>query len=83
MSKIDINEQVNVTAMGFKKNLVAYPRRMEYKGVTYDFVDSGLRCKIRHGGIIAEVITLSDGIANYFLRTSNSGNNWTLLGIAS
>ena len=83
MSKVDINEQVHVTAVGFRKNLVAYPRRMEFRGVTYNFIDAGLRCLVRHGGIIAEVITLSDGMANYFLRTSNCGNDWTLLGIAS
>ena len=83
MSKVDINEQVNVTAVGFRKNLGAYPRRMEFRGVTYNFIDAGLRCLVRHGGIIAEVITLSDGMTNYFLRTSNCGNDWTLLGIAS
>lgn len=83
MSKVNINEQVNVTALGFRKNLVAYPRRMEFRGVTYNFIDAGLRCLVLSGGLIAEIITLSDGIADYFLRSDNCGGNWTLLSIAS
>lgn len=81
MEKTQINEQVIVTAMGFRKNLVTYPRRMEFRGATYNFIDAGLRCLINCGGRIAEVITLSDGKADYRLRTDNNGNNWTLLSI--
>jgi len=83
MKKTQINEQVAITAIGFRKNLIAYPRRMEFRGVTYNFIDAGLRCLIRHGSRIAEVITLSDGIADYYLRTDNHGNDWTLLSITS
>lgn len=81
--KTQINEQVTVTAMGFRKNLAAYPRRMEFRGNTYNFIDAGLRCLIRHGERIAEVITLSDGQSEYHLRSDNSGGNWMLLSIAS
>lgn len=83
MSQIKINEQVTVTAMGFRKNLAVYPRRIEFRGSTYSFIDAGLRCLVRHGGRIAEVITLSDGKSNYHLRSENRGLNWTLLSIAS
>ena len=81
MNKITINEQVLVTVMGFKKDLAAYPRRIEYQGATYDFLDAGLRCLIRHGGRIAEIVTLSDGRADFRLRSDNRGGNWTLLSI--
>ncbi|NTW61349.1 hypothetical protein HGB24_01500 [Candidatus Saccharibacteria bacterium] len=81
MKKIQINEQVVVTAMGFRKNLAAYPRRMEYKGQTYNFIDAGLRCLIRKGSQIAEIITLSDGESDYRLYSDNHGANWTLLSI--
>lgn len=81
MNQLNINEQVIVTAMGFRKNLVAYPRRMEFRGTTYNFIDAGLRCLILCGGCIAEIITLSDGLSNYRLRTDNNGGNWTLLSI--
>jgi len=83
MNQLHINEPVAVTAIGFRKNLVAYPRRMEFRGVTYNFIDAGLRCLVRHGGLIAEIITLSDGTSDYHLRTDNRGGNWMLLSIAS
>jgi hypothetical protein len=83
MNRVEINEQVQVTVMGFKKNLAAYPRRMEYKGATYDFIDAGLRCLVRQGNRIAEIITLSDGLVDYRLRSDNHGGNWTLLSITA
>lgn len=83
MSQIKINEPVEITAIGFRKNLVAYPRRMEYRGNTYDFIDAGLRCLVKYSDRIAEVITMSDGVSNYFLRTDSSGKKWILLSIAS
>ena len=83
MSKLNINEQVIVTALGFRKNLISYPRRIEYRGVTHSFIDAGLRCLIRHGGKIIEVITLSDGKAEYHLRRYDNSGGWTLLSIAS
>jgi len=83
MKKVSINEQVIVTAMGFRKNLAAYPRRIEFRGATYDFIDAGLRCLVRHGERIAEVITLSDGVSDFHLRSDNRGINWILLSMAS
>ncbi|MDN5275838.1 MAG: hypothetical protein JWN33_487 [Candidatus Saccharibacteria bacterium] len=83
MKQITINEQVAVTVMGFKKNLSPYPRRMEYKGNIYDFIDAGLRCLVRSGDRIAEIVTLSDGETCFRLRSDNHGGNWTLLSMAS
>lgn len=83
MNRVTINEQVSITRMGFKKNLAAYPRRMEFRGSIYDFIDAGLRCLIRTGGQMAEIITVSDGQSFYRLRSDNHGGNWTLLNIIS
>ncbi len=83
MNRNNINEQVTVTAMGFKKDLAVYPRRIEYQGSTYDFIDAGLRCLVRQGGRIAEILTLTDGSANFRLRSDNRGNSWTLLSITA
>lgn len=83
MNRTHINEQVLVTAMGFKKDLAAYPRRIVYEGTTYDFLDAGLRCLVRHGGRIAEILTLSDGRSDFRLRSDNRGGNWTLLSITA
>ena len=83
MKRIEVNEQVLVTVMGFKKDLAAYPSRMEYQGATYDFLDAGLRCLVRHGERIAEILTLSDGRSHFRLRSDNHGGNWTLLSITA
>jgi len=83
MKKVQINEQVIVTSVGFRKNLGVYPRRMEFRGVTYNFIDAGLRCLVRQGERIAEIVTLSDGDTDYRLKSENHDGNWTLLSIAS
>ena len=81
MNRVTINEQVAVTKMGFKKNLSAYPRRMEFRGSIYEFIDAGLRCLVRSGGNMAEIVTVSDGNSLYRLRSDNHGGNWVLLSI--
>ena len=83
MNRTTINEEVAVTRMGFKKNLTAYPRRMEFRGSIYEFVDAGVRCLVRSGDRLAEIITMSDGQSFYRLRSDNHGGNWTLLSIMS
>lgn len=76
-----INSPVTITAMGFGRDLRAYPRRMEYGGTTYNFLDAGIRTVIRSGERIAQILTLSDGANDYCLRTDNQGSSWTLLSI--
>ena len=83
MSQLLVNEQVTVTALGFRKNLAIYPRRIEFQGITYNFIDAGLRCLVSSGSKIAEIITMSDGKSSYRLRRDNSAASWTLLSIAS
>jgi hypothetical protein len=80
--KTSINTPVDITAMGFGRDLRAIPRRMEYQGKTYDFIDSGLRTVIRKGERIAQVLTMSDGTQEFHLRSDNHGGSWTLLGIS-
>lgn len=79
MTQTIINKPVTVTAVGFKKNLSAYPRQMEFEGTTYNFVDAGLSCVVRHGERIAQIMTLSDGSRQFRLRSDNRGGIWTLL----
>jgi len=83
MNRVTINEEVAVTTMGFKKNLTAYPRRMEFRGSIYDFIDAGLRCLVGSGDSRSEILTLSDGSSFYRLKSDNHGGNWTLLSIMS
>lgn len=83
MNRVTINEQVAVTQVGFKKDLSAYPRTIEFRGRIYEFIDAGLRCLVRSGEHMAQIITLSDGQSFYRLRSDNHGGNWTLLSIMS
>ena len=77
-----INHPVTITAMGFSRDMRAYPRRMEYQGSTYDFIDAGLRLVVKSGERIAEILTLSDGASQFRLKSDNRGGSWTLLSIS-
>jgi len=77
-----INTPVTITVMGFGRDLRTYPRRMEYAGKTYQFLDAGLRTVIRSGERIAQILTMSDGANDYRLRSDNQGGSWTLLSIS-
>lgn len=79
---ITINSPVEVTAMGFGRGMRAYPRRIEFGGTSYNFIDAGLRMLVGKGQKQAEVLTMSDGARNYHLRSDNHGGSWTLLTIS-
>lgn len=81
MTTRTVNQPVHITKMGFKKNLEAYPRRMEFQGRSYSFIDAGLRCLVRSGERIAQIVTVTDGDQQFRLRSDNHGGNWTLLSI--
>lgn len=75
-----INSPVDVTAIGFGRNLRTYPRRMEFEGATYDFIDAGLRTIVSSGERVAQIFTMTDGTSDYRLRSDNG--HWTLLGMS-
>lgn len=83
MTKHLINSPVYVTSVGFKKNMATYPRRMEYLGATYEFIDAGIRCLVKSGSGFSEILTMTDGSALYRLRSDNRGATWTLLSIVA
>lgn len=80
--KTFINSPVAVTAMGFGRDLRAYPRRIEFEGMTYHFIDAGIRAIIRQGDATAQILTMTDGTRSYRLRSDTHGSSWTLLSIA-
>lgn len=77
--KQSINQKVAVTAVGFKKDMTAYPRRIEFDGKTYRFIDAGLSCVIRRGERAWRIVTMSDGVQQFQLRHDTKGQGWTLL----
>lgn len=82
-NKTTINSPVNVTALKFDQNLCAYPRRIEYNGASYQFIDAGLRMVVKTGNRIARYLSISDGESNFELKSFDNGSTWTLLSIAS
>jgi hypothetical protein len=82
-----VNEEVSVTGLYFRqaqkdnRHLKGYPKRMEYQGREYTFVESGLRYLIQKGQQLIEVFDMTDGTADYRLKFDTSDNVWTLVGV--
>lgn len=74
------NNKVSVTALGFDRDMHAYPRRIEVEGITHSFIDAGLRTVVKSGEKITRIFTMTDGSRNYHLRSS--GSEWTLLDVS-
>ena len=79
MNITTINSPVSITAVGFGRDMTAYPKRMEWDGRTYCFVDTGIRATIRRGESLASTITVSDGARSFCLRQASG--QWTLLSV--
>ena len=82
MKNTTINSPVSVTAMGFGRNLRAYPRRIEHDGTTISLTDAGIRTVVNTGGRMAQILNMSDGLRNFCLRSDNNGGSWMLLSIS-
>ncbi len=78
-----INKEVTVTRVGFKKDLRAYPRQVEFEGRTIDFIDAGISCMVRTGELTRQILTLTDGTAQFQLRGDERGSVWTLLSVSA
>jgi hypothetical protein len=82
MKKHIINQPVAITAVEFDKHTRAFPRQMEFDGRTYDFIDRGFACTVTRGKATTQILTLSDGHSQFWLRRGDRGI-WTLLGMCS
>ena len=77
--KNSINSPVTVTAIGFGRDMQPIPKRMEWAGHTYQFIDRGIRVISRRGEQVASTVTMSDGLRSFCLR--QNGGMWTLLSV--
>lgn len=77
-----INEGVYITAWTFrnKKGLSTFPRRMEYRGRAYTFMD-GLRYQVQKGDSTMQIFDMTDGHTNYRLACDAAQTSWTLVAI--
>ena len=79
MKRNFINSPVFVTAIEFDGDMSAYPKRMEWGGRSYQFIDRGIRVISRRGEAIWSTVTMSDGQNNFCLR--REGTNWMLVSV--
>ncbi len=75
-----INSPVSVTAMAFGRDMQPIPKRMEWAGRTYQFIDRGIRVVSRRGESSMSTVTMSDGHRSFCLRSD--GSAWTLLSVS-
>jgi hypothetical protein len=78
-----INKEVSVTSVYFRPGpaLKGYPKRMEYEGREYTFIESGLRYLVRKGQEFFEVFDMTDGERDYRLKFEGDRQVWTLIGV--
>ena len=75
-----INSPVSVTAMAFGRDMQPIPKRMEWAGRTYQFIDRGIRVVSRRGENSMSTVTMSDGRQSFCLRQTSG--MWTLLSVS-
>lgn len=76
-----LNKEVSITALYFlnRRPLKSFPRRMEFEGRAYNFIESGLQYQLNVGGRIVRFFDMTDGISDYRLRQVDQ--SWTLVSI--
>lgn len=83
-NRVNINKEVNVPELFFRSQgemqgeLRSYPRRMEFEGRDYTFMD-GLRYLVRKGQQLVQVFDMTDGMRDYRLSFDVSQKSWTLV----
>jgi hypothetical protein len=83
-TRVSVNKEVAITAVYFRNDieLKSYPRRMEFEGETYTFLD-GIRCLIKKGQTLVQLFDMTDGASNYRLKFDTQDDTWTLLNISN
>ncbi len=79
--RITVSKEVFIPELYFTNdgpNIKSYPRRMEYEGREYTFMD-GLRYLVRKGQQLIQVFDMTDGSRDYRLQFNNSERSWTLV----
>lgn len=84
MNRVTINKEVSVTALYFRNNgnMKSFPKRMEYDGREYTFIESGLRYLVQKGQQLTQIFDMTDGNTNYRLKFNDTDQLWTLVDIS-
>lgn len=80
-NRVSVNKEVAITAVYFRKdqNLKSFPKRMEFDGREYMFIESGLRYLVAKGQSFVELFDMTDGEMTYRLKHDTSEATWTLV----
>lgn len=81
-----VNQEVTITGLYFTakpsdRSLKGYPKRMEYEGREYTFLESGLRYLLQKGQQLFEVFDMTDGERAFRLKFDPEQRVWTLVGV--
>lgn len=77
-----INQNVTVTSVRFTSQFEQIPRRIEFGGRSYNFVDEGIRLSIKSGQRMTRLFDLSDGTQQFRLKREQDERNWQLVSIS-
>jgi hypothetical protein len=79
-NRVVVAKEVNVPELYFKNEgrLKTFPRRMEFDGREYTFMD-GLRYLVQKGQNLVQVFDMTDGSHDYRLQFDDSRRSWTLV----
>lgn len=83
MNRVAINKEVSVTALYFRghRQMKSFPKRMEFNGREYTFLESGLRFLVQKGQQLTQIFDMTDGNTNYRLKFDDQQKLWTLVDI--
>jgi hypothetical protein len=83
MNRVTINKEVSVTALYFRNNghMKSFPKRMEFNGREYTFLESGLRFLVHKGHQLTQIFDMTDGSSQFRLKFSDRDQLWTLVDI--
>ena|SRR5438132_791195 len=78
-----VNKEVSITSLYFQngRELKSFPKRMEFEGREYTFIESGLRYLIQKGQQFIQVFDMTDGERKYRLKFDANEHTWTLIGM--
>lgn len=79
-NRVVINQEVAVPEVFFRREgqLKSFPRRMEFRGREYTFMD-GLRYLVHKGAQMVQVFDMTDGARDYRLQFNAGEQSWTLV----
>ena len=79
-NRVVINQEVVVPEVYLKSDgqLKSFPRRMEFSGREYTFMD-GLRYLVHRGARAIQVFDMTDGSRDYRLHFNTGEQSWTLV----